>query len=155
HSFSFQYQTSPQDTSEVRALSAAYFAPLPGTDQLLGGYFVASRSNVAAVGDLTVLGNGSIAGARWVKPISGGSKVTQSLVLGWDYKNFDNTVALPGAPASETPIHYFPVSANYSLSITGDKGTTQLTAGLLVGVPGIGSDDADFNANRSGAHANF
>lgn len=155
HSAAVQYQMSPQDTTEVSALSATYFAPLPGSNQLVGGYLVHSRSNVAAVGDLTVLGNGDIVGLRWVLPLPPRSSYGHSVVLGVDYKDFKQTVNQAGAPASDTPIYYMPFSANYSAYMHGDRGITQLTAGVVLGTRGVGSDAVDFDKNRFKAQPNF
>jgi hemolysin activation/secretion protein len=155
HSVSVQYLTSPQDVTQVKALSAAYFAPLPGSNQLIGVYGVHSRSNVAAVGDLTVFGNGDIVGLRWVNPIVGSEKVNQSVVLGLDYKNFQQTVNQPGTGGVNTPIQYFSLVANYFASLIGARGVTQLTAGVVLGVRGPASDNAAFNNDRSGAGPNF
>ncbi|HKJ09062.1 MAG TPA: POTRA domain-containing protein, partial [Gammaproteobacteria bacterium] len=40
HSFSFQYQTAPQDTSQVQVLAGTYVMPLDGTDDKLAFYAV-------------------------------------------------------------------------------------------------------------------
>ena len=68
HSLSMQYQTSPQQWDQVRVLSGTYLIPLASGNQL-AMYAVSSHSNVAAVGDLTMLGQGNIVGTRWVLPL--------------------------------------------------------------------------------------
>src|SRR5262249_49403555 len=62
HSLSLNAQTSPEDTSQVKVLSASYLMPTGTGGSLLALYGVNSRSNVATVGSLAVIGNGSIVG---------------------------------------------------------------------------------------------
>jgi hemolysin activation/secretion protein len=155
HSISAQVQVSPEDTSEVKAFSASYFAPLGGDRGYVGGYYVISRSNVAAVGDQVVLGNGDILGLRWIKPLPPSERYTHSLTLGIDYKDFQQNVTVPGQPGIEQPIQYVPLSASYTGTLQGKKGITAFTTGLTFGVSPLSASEEEFANKRFNATSNF
>ncbi len=154
HSIGVQVQTSPQDTSEVRVFSASYFAPV--WDNMTGGiYYIYSNSNVATVGDLNVLGNGDILGARLIRPLPAIGSYNQSLTFGADYKSFSNIVVQPGTPGIETPIRYTELVVNYGGSVVKPTYATTLLTGLTFSLRGISASDAEFEANRFSAASNF
>jgi hemolysin activation/secretion protein len=63
HSISFQFQTSPEDTQEVRMISTSYVWPsIFGEDHMSVLYGVISDSDTAFGGGFTVVGKGYIAG---------------------------------------------------------------------------------------------
>jgi hemolysin activation/secretion protein len=156
HSIALQYLTSPQDTTQVRALSGTYVMPLPDSNNVLALYGVRSRSNVAAIGDLTVLGNGDIVGLRAILPLKSLAAYYHSLTLGIDYKDFEQAVGFPGAAPTNTPITYVPVSLQYSGTYTGMRGTTQMVATASAAPRGMfGNDDEDFEQNRFKARASW
>jgi hemolysin activation/secretion protein len=153
HSAGLQYQISPQDPSEVKVFSASYFAPVYG--DYVGGYYVKSDSNVAAVGDLTVLGKGQILGLRWIKPLKASGSYTQSLTLGVDYKDFDENVNQPGTSGIATPVKYLPLMASYSGSLTGKRGVTSFSTGVELGTRVTFNNDDEFSNKRFDAQSDF
>jgi hemolysin activation/secretion protein len=142
HGLSLQYQTSPQNTSQVRVLSGTYLMPLNDGNQL-AIYAVASRSNVAAVGDLTMLGKGNIYGARWVIPLRTKPGMFHSLTLGVDYKDFANDTLLAGSNTGHTPITYIPFSAGYNLSLPDEANMTTANVTLNFKLRGVGDRTTD------------
>ena len=154
HSIGLQYQTSPQDTSQVKVFGASYVAPLPD-DSSAGLYYIRSRSSVAAVGDIDVLGNGDIYGARWNKPLPPVGSYGQLITLGVDYKSFQDLVVQPGLPAVQTPIQYAPFVINYTGSIGRESSSTLFTTGVTFSVRGISGADEDFAQKRFNANSNF
>ena len=124
HSLSVQYQTSPGDLEQVKVLSATYLMPLPESANQLALYSVVSRSNVAAVGDLSLIGQGNIFGARWVMPMPAREKFSHSVTLGVDYKDFRDDTLLAGSNTGHTPISYMPFSVGYNASSSDAGGMT-------------------------------
>ncbi|MHB1054196.1 MAG: ShlB/FhaC/HecB family hemolysin secretion/activation protein, partial [Thiobacillus sp.] len=68
HGLGITLQTAPENTDESRVLSASYTWPL-ASGNYLAFYGVKSDSDVAAVGTLNVVGNGTIVGARYIVPL--------------------------------------------------------------------------------------
>jgi len=154
HSIGVQVQTSPQDTSEVRVFSTSYYAPLWGNAS--GGvYYVKSNSNVAAVGDLTVLGNGDIVGLRLVQPLPALGGFGEAVTFGADYKSFSNVVVQPGTPGIQTPIHYTDLLVSFGGNFVKPTYSTILSTGVTFSARGISASDAEFEANRFNATSNF
>jgi hemolysin activation/secretion protein len=119
--FSVQYQTSPQEFSQVKVLAANYaFGPLQnGLHPSI--YFIDSNSNVPAVSTLGVLGKGQIVGTRFGFPLTDAPGMPQSLTFGVDYKHFLQSIAIAPAAGStagtelaNTPITYTNISMGYS-----------------------------------------
>jgi len=72
HSVSMQYQVSPEISDEVLVWSGTYVLPTGWADTRLALYGIGISSNTqlgVSVGGLSVVGAGSIYGARLVKPI--------------------------------------------------------------------------------------
>jgi hemolysin activation/secretion protein len=162
HSFSLQYQTTPQDTNQVRVLSGTYLMPLQDGNQL-AMYAVVSHSNVAAVGDMTLLGRGNIYGARWVIPMRMKPGLFHSLTLGVDYKDFANDTLLAGSNTGHTPISYIPFSVGYNLSLPDKENMTTANVTLNFKLRGVGDHTTDcsgqtvsqFECMRYGAEPNY
>jgi hemolysin activation/secretion protein len=154
HSLSLQVQTSPENTDEVKALSGTYLVHLPGSDNLLAVYGVSSKSNIATLGALNVIGNGHILGLREIVPLATNGQYSHNLSFGVDRKNFKETILL-GADQVNTPIAYNSFSLLYSGSQSSDTGSTRFGIGPTFGLRGLGNDEQEFAAKRFGARANF
>jgi hemolysin activation/secretion protein len=155
HTFSLQYQTAPEKPSESKVWVGTYLAPIPDSDQLAVFYYVHSRSGVAALSDLTVIGNGDIYGARLVMPLPAAGAFYHSFTLGVDYKDFQENVAQPGTPGIPTPIRYWPLSLSYSGSRPDSSGQWEFSTGVALGLRGAGSDELAFENKRFNAQGNF
>ncbi|MGQ2966541.1 ShlB/FhaC/HecB family hemolysin secretion/activation protein, partial [Methylophilus sp.] len=68
HSLGLGFQVTPEDTQEVKVFSATYVIPYAGDYWAM--YGVVSDSDISAVGDVNVLGNGNIYGLRYIHPMS-------------------------------------------------------------------------------------
>jgi len=155
HSLTLGMQTAPQDPSEVQVISASYLLPLAGSDRLLSLYAVRSKSDVASVGTLNVLGDATIYGARLIVPLPAADGAFHSLALGIDHKRFAETVNL-SAGGFQTPITYTPLSLQYTGSRQSEQATTQYTATVNLGLRGFfGNQDEEFANKRFRASANY
>ncbi|NNC24705.1 ShlB/FhaC/HecB family hemolysin secretion/activation protein, partial [Salinisphaera sp. USBA-960] len=88
HSFSLSAQVAPQRSSDAQVYSASYLARFGASPWSLLGYAVRSKSDIAVVGDLNVIGNGTLAGVRLMRSFAAGEGFYHSLSLGVDYKDF-------------------------------------------------------------------
>ena len=158
HSLSLTYQTSPEDTDEVQVLVGSYVFPFNETRDRLALYAVKSDSEtgVAAGGDISVVGKGVSAGGRWVKSLQGEQRYLHSIVFGFDYKDFDEVVALAGTGDDVvTPINYTLFSMQYNATSLALNGTTTFTAGVRVAPRAFGNNEFEFENKRFEANPNF
>lgn len=163
HSLSLQYQTSPQDTSEVRVLSGTYVFHNEDGNDITALYAVRSRSNVAAIGDLSVIGNGDIVGAREVHPLPPVRGYSHSLSLGADYKSFKETIVLQGADQETTPLRYLPFTIAYNGNLADSRAQTQLSVALNFSIRPLsdrridcfGQQVSQFECKRYNARADY
>ncbi len=160
HRASLQFQVSPQDIHEVAVLSGSYLVPLPSS--YLSFSLVRSDSNTAAgVGGITVFGRGSIYGLRHIVPLPGDAELAHSISYGIDYKNFKQAVAIGAAAAAEgeqgfeTPVHYAPLSIDYSASRSSTEGRWDYGIGSEFALRGFLSEQGEFEQARSKARSNF
>jgi hemolysin activation/secretion protein len=159
HSFSAQFQTSPEDTSEVRMYALSYQLPAPWMpDHQMAFYGVRSDSDTTTFGqDLLINGKGYIVGTRYVLPLASYMSYYHNITIGADYKDFDEVVKLPGAGGEEitTPISYVPLSFAYSASLPDSSGMTRFSGGLNVAFRGVVTDDRQFDVKRAYARGNY
>ena len=146
HSLSLNFQTSPQNTSEVQVFSANYLMRFDESDLMLAMYGVKSNSSVAAIGGINILGKSTILGARLIKPLPGLDNFYHSISLGLDYKDIKQTVEF--GQTYNTPVTYMPLTAVYSGTWQDPSGITQLGTGVTFGFRGLVADDAEFKAKR-------
>lgn len=150
HSLSLLAQTSPEDTSEVKVYSGTYVMRLPDDRTYLALYGVSTDSDVATADNLSIIGQGTILGARLIVPLGGNASHTHNVTLGVDYKDFNN-----GAAGSQVPISYINWSAKYSRTLLGEKTRSSLGAGISFGLRGVGNDDREFAAKRTGGKPSY
>jgi len=112
HGLGLTFQTAPENTDESRVFALNYTVPLD-SGNYLAFYAVKSDSDVAAVGTLNVVGNGEIAGARYIVPLRGRESFFHTATLGVDYKSVDQTVALVDGGGFDTPITYMPFTLGW------------------------------------------
>lgn len=155
HSASVQYQTAPENTDEVKVLAGTYVMPFIDATSRLAFYGVKSKSDMATVSDLSVIGDGSIYGVRAVFPFAGQDDFFHSLTLGADYKDFNESVALQGADTLNTPISYLPFSLRYEAMWREDGSRTRFDVGATLSLRGLGNDQQEFEDKRFLARSNF
>ena len=154
HSLGLNLQVSPEDTHEVRVISGTYVVPRLNGDYL-ALYGVISDSNIAAVGDINVVGNGYITGARYIKPLPLSEGFYHSLTFGVDYKIFKENLSRQGADISNTPISYLATSVGYDTNTQWALGQTQTSLVMNMAPRMMGNNNSEFQSKRAGAKANF
>ncbi len=156
HALSVQAITAPQETDDARVLSGTYVLPFGGGGRVLALYAVTSDSDVAAVGDVSVIGNGDIYGLRYVIPLPAGRSFFHTATLGMDHKRFGETVVLQGADSFSTPISYTPFMAEYQGTLRDDSGDWRLAAGAYLAPRGLfGNGEDEFANKRFRAGSNY
>jgi len=157
HSVSLLYLTSPQDTTQVRALSANYVFRPDGSDQIFALYGVRSRSTVATLGSSTVVGNGNIYGFRGILPLPGDESFNHTLIYGADYKESFQGVGIDANTRVEGSLSYVPFTGQYNVTKTGRKGVTKASVqtNFLMRSALLGNRDDEFARRRFLAPANY
>ena len=155
HSLSLQYQTAPKEPSQVAVFSASYLIPLSDKGDALAMYAIRTRSDVAAVGDITVQGNGTIYGIRRIVPLPGSSQLFHSLSFGADYKDFKEDLALRGSDSFSTPISYLPFSLSYNATSQLEPSLTQYNLSANFAVRGLSNKPEEFGNKRYLAQPNY
>jgi len=168
-SASIQYQIAPEDPPNAEIWSVSYVIPTGG-GPVLALYVLHSDSNIAAVGDLNVIGNGRIYGARFIAPLASASaNFFHNVTVGFDYKDFRQNVTLQGSDVAASPAAYPPFSLQYTATwlgvqdtaqhaaaaTTGARSSTTLDAGLSFLVRGFFTNAAQFSTKRAGAGPSF
>jgi hemolysin activation/secretion protein len=153
HSLGISFQVTPENTDETKVLSATYLIPTGGDYWAL--YGVVSKSDVSAVGDVSVIGNGNILGLRYIHPLPALKTYSHSLTLGVDYKDFQESTVLLGADGFATPIAYTPFNIGYDATLQGDSSTTQMNFGVTFSVRNLGNDEREFADKRFLATPDF
>lgn len=122
-SVSLQYQIAPDDPKNAKIFALSYVIPTTA-GSAFAFYWVKSQSDVASVGDLNVIGNGSIYGFRYVKQLPNATaSFYDSFTAGLDYKSFEQEVVLPGSGSIPTPVEYTPFTLDYSATWLGAVGS--------------------------------
>jgi hemolysin activation/secretion protein len=152
HSLSLQYQTAPEETEEVQLLVASYGMPSPfDKDDLLTLYGLVSDSDTATAEGISVKGKGLILGLRYMIILPPLESLYHDLVLGIDYKDFDDTIA----DEIETPLQYLPLCAKYTAVLPDAWGQTSLSWGVTFNLRQASSDENDFEEKRRATDGNF
>ena len=158
HSASLQYQVSPQNSDEVQVWAGTYVLPTGWADTRLAVYGIGVSSNTqlgVSVGGLSVVGAGSIYGARLVKPLRGSDDFLQSLTAGFDYKSFGQGVNQAGQDTGPSSISYASFMAGYDGSWRKALSTTSLNLAAHFSIRGLGNDEQEFADKRADASPNF
>lgn len=146
HSLSLGVQIAPQKPAESTVFSATYVWPMDNGNYL-AAYGVVSESDVAALGDVNVIGKGRIAGLRYLVPLRARSGYSHTLTLGADYKDFDETLSLTATDntplTTNTPISYLPFTLGYEATVQGMRSTTQLAASVSFSLRGLADETVE------------
>lgn len=154
HSASVSVQLAPQRRSDAEVFSVSYLARFGRSPLSLLGYAVRSKSDIAVVGDLNVIGNGTLAGLRLMRSLASREGFFHSLSLGLDYKDF-NEALVQGADRGSVPIEYLPMSVNYNADWVKEHSVSDLALSAVFNLRGIGDGRAAFDAKRFQAQPNF
>jgi hemolysin activation/secretion protein len=127
HSLTLVYNTSPDHMDKVNIVSAAYRIPLyqlGDSLELSAGYSDVNSGSVAFDGfNLLVSGKGVVAGIRYNHNLQRFGDYQHKLSLGFDYKDFDNSLTLLGMQLGNNIVVH-PLSLTYA-------GILGLTSGEL------------------------
>ncbi|QVL46638.1 MAG: ShlB/FhaC/HecB family hemolysin secretion/activation protein [Methylophilaceae bacterium] len=155
HSLGLSFQASPEDFNEVKVFSGTYVIPRKNGDYF-AMYAVMSESDIAAVGDVNVIGNGRISGVRYIHPLKGSEHYYHSVTLGADYKDFKESVILLGADTTiNSPVSYLGFSLGYDGTIQTPGYQTQMNITMTAAPRGLGNTEKEFNNRRQNATPNF
>ncbi len=154
HSATFTYVVAPEDRSQSEVFAGSYLAPIPNSSfsLLVSGYH--SNTNVATIGETTVLGKGYAINFRAIDLLPPLKDWTQSISFGFDYKDITQNVVIAGL-GTAAPVAYWPLDFAYNIERDGPKATTKLGLSLTVGLRGLGSNTADYEFARYQARPNF
>lgn len=158
HSASLQFQTAPENNDEMEVWSGTYVLPTGWADTRLAMYGIGISSNTnlgTSIGGLSVLGTGSIYGARLIKPLFTEDNFSNSLTFGFDYKNFNQGVTVQGRDLKPSPISYAAFHVGYDSSWKFKKAITSLSSGVHFSVRGLGNDPQEFSNRRKGGKPNY
>lgn len=158
HSASLQFQLSPENPNEVEVWSGTYVLPTGWEDTHLALYGIGISSNTqlgASVGSMSVVGTGSIYGARLMAPLESVDNYDHNLVAGFDYKNFDQVMGLQGQDNGHSPVSYPALQFGYDGSLHGGNFETTLSSSLHFLIRGMATDEAEFKDRRANAKPNF
>ncbi|KAF0219909.1 MAG: polypeptide-transport-associated domain-containing [Geobacteraceae bacterium] len=158
HSFSLQYQASPQKLKEVEVVSGSYMLPAPwDKDTSLIVYSVYSNSNTTFGDAFNTIGKGDIVGGRYVIPFPPYEAYNHSAVLGFDYKHFRENTGQTGVPEGTTssPVEYLPLSLAYSGSLPDSTGITLFNAAFNMAFRGMVVRQQNFEEKRFKARGNY
>jgi hemolysin activation/secretion protein len=155
-SVSVGYQVAPEDVSNAEVTSASYLFHIPESRLALLFSYLHSNSNVTALGSTEVAGRGTAAGFRLLVPLGTNAGFTHSISVGWDYKRYyELDTFLASQIAQSAPVTYYPISASYTATWSGEHATTDVSLGTTLGIDRLGSDVAAFQNKRFGAVPGF
>jgi hemolysin activation/secretion protein len=156
HSLSAQYQVAPENPDDIQVASGTYSLPAPwDADDKLVLYGVWSNNNTASAAGFNNLGKGTIVGARVILPLRPVDDYSHTLVMGFDYKNFEETVGQNGSAGVKTPIEYFPFTVAYSASLSDSAGSTSFNAAVNAAFRGAVTNPHEFEDKRFNARGNY
>ncbi len=156
HSASLMLMTAPENPEDVQVGALTYVLPASGGADVFAFYGVFNRSDVAAAGDITVLGNGAVVGMRLIRPLPSKERWYHNISLGLDYKDFEESLRPQGADRLDTPISYLAFQAEYRGSVgrpTGER--TSFAGAAHLGVRGFGNTEYEFENKRYNASPNY
>lgn len=156
HSIGLSFQVSPEDLDQVRVFSGYYVARIPGVPWIsFSASGVKQDSNVSTLGGIASAGRGEVISARAIMTLPAGTDFYHSFTLGFDYKHFDQASSVTAGQLLDTPITYYPLSADYSATWSKKGAVTDLDANVIANLRGLGSDEAEFDLNRFRARGSF
>nr|WP_244441258.1 ShlB/FhaC/HecB family hemolysin secretion/activation protein [Methylosinus trichosporium] len=155
HSLSFTYQVAPERSKDAEVFSGSYLARIPDVEWLsVLAYGLSSRSDVATVGGVNVVGPGQTIGARAIMSLPSVENLYHSVSAGLDYKHYGQVVRL-GTDVTSSPITYYPLVVTYGGAYQTESFTTQLSASVTLNMRAPSSDRTAFDNKRFRASGRF
>jgi hemolysin activation/secretion protein len=158
HVLSAQYVTSPTEASDVSIFGIGYRAPVyrwNGAFDLVAGYSDVDSGTIQNL--FTVSGKGTIFGARYSQILPRIEAFEQKLSVGWDYRAFEQHVALIGTTDTLVPdITVRPISLAYAGRLSRVGSDLNFSVAVSRNLPGSGESGSDaFEAQRAGAEPKY
>ena len=155
HSLGFSFQVAPTRPEDGKVFAGNYLARFPGVPWFtLAVNGVIQDSEVSTLGGTGVRGRGRIVGTRAVANLPGTTEFFHSLSIGIDWKLFLEDIKA-GQSVDNTPVHYWPVTAQYGASWLGRSSQSTLTLSAVFNIRGLSSTDPEFDEKRYKASASF
>ena len=154
HSLGLTGLITPENPDQSKVFSANYTMPM-ASGGFLALYSIYSKSAVASLGTLNVLGNGVIVGGRYILPLPGSEKFFHTATLGVDYKDFSQTVNLLDGGNFNTPISYMPFTAGWDGTWVGEGRTTKFGVSVNFHVRGLVGTEREFANKRFKGHSDY
>ncbi|MEW5802592.1 MAG: POTRA domain-containing protein [bacterium] len=162
HTIAAQYQTSPEDRSEVQSLYFSYSLSPPWEfEHTMSLYYIKSDSETATEGgEIHILGKGSIAGFRYFIPFYTSDYWQHTICLGIDYKDFKENIGLKNGEGEDTdtppvPIQYVPLFLSYSTTFPDSYGSTNVSTSFNMAFRGLSTEKEEFKKKRYRARGNY
>ena len=168
HSVGLNLQTTPEDTRQVRSVSANYSWPTGVQGESFSAYVANSRSNMNVPLDKVVVGNNpgdmmgvagntDIVGLRYTLPLASSAGVMQTASFSLDHRQMRGTTKQKEDESAQVPMTYVPLGLSYRwVGLQHEPQPMVVDVSSLLGVRGVmGNSDAAFNAKRDGASASF
>ena len=156
-SLALQYQTSPQQTSEVKVWAAAYTRRLTNAGTSLAFSYISSDSDVATVGEgdttVQVLGKSKIYTVRLVSPLVATPVATHLFVAGLEYKDVGESIF--STLDTQTPISYINVALGHISAWRSPARQWSLATTLNLGIRGRFNEPDEFAFKRYLAKPNY
>jgi len=153
-SLALQYQAAPESVKQSHVIAGSYTMRLGADGSSLSFQYVDSKSDVATIGTLGVLGTGSVFGVRLLEPLPTTS-VIQSFALEADYKDFTQSILVNPSTGLNTPIKYINLSGAYSGIRSFQQRQFDWSTTLNFGLRGIIDNTMQFADKRFGAQPNY
>ena len=149
HKIGASFQIAPERLTDAEVFSGFYVAPIPNVEGLsLMFQGTKQNSDVSTLGGPAVAGNGDTIGGRALITLPTGTNYYQSFNTGIDYKHQYQNVVFG-------PITYYPICANYSLTLTGSGSVTELNLGVNFSLRGVSGNQTAFQSRGTQGDASY
>lgn len=152
---SAQYETAPGKAGQVSVVAGNYAAHVGDSGNQLAFYVLHSNSDIAALGGLAVLGQGTVYGLRWISPLVRQSHLLDTLTLGVDYKDYGQSVQTGPSASLSTPARYTNLSAGFGEGRTLGPAQLQWSLTANFGPRGLPNDENQFANKRYQGQPNY
>ena len=153
-SIAFQFQGAPTAYDESHVFAGSYTMRLGSGGSNLSFQYVNSKSDVATIGTLGVLGTGTVYGLRWLTPLPSSASI-QSLAFELDYKDFKQSILVNPTSGLNTPVDYVNLSAAYSGIRAAASSQFDWSTTANFGIRGTPNNAQQFADKRFDGQANY
>ena len=137
HQLTATYTISPEQLSKVKQWGAFYRAPVYGFGGMLSAYWTESNVQSGSAAGVGITGGGRFAGIQYTQYFAPRGDYRDYITLGFDDKQFDNTVLVAGRNAGTCDrIGSRPLSASYSGRYEGANLTVSFNGDYARNFPG-------------------